>query len=87
MINYIRSEVTRSGASKLDFANLEKATFTQDQYMQPTLEDDALLYSIDDLANPDDPNDPLVQQREDDAGAKAGEGGGSKVLAERALRQ
>ncbi|KAK5114138.1 hypothetical protein LTR62_002708 [Meristemomyces frigidus] len=87
LINYIRTAVKQHDPATLDFANLDKATFVQDQYMQPTMEDDALLYSIDDLADPNDPKDPLAQQREDDAEAQAGEGGGSKVLAERALRQ
>jgi len=58
--------------------------------MQPVLEDDALLYSIDELANPDDPDDPLAQKsdNEDESGGAevAGDGTGHRMVVERALR-
>ncbi|KAK4569439.1 hypothetical protein LTR86_003202 [Recurvomyces mirabilis] len=87
LINYVRSQVRSLGSTKLDLATLDSEDFMQDQYMQPTMEDDALLYSIDELADPADVNDPLVQQREDDVEAKAGEGGAERVLVDRALKQ
>ena len=49
--------------------------------MQPVLEDDALLYSIDDLASPEDPEDPLAQQQAADE-----QSAGQKTLVDRAMR-
>lgn len=88
LINYVRSTIKHhpdTDISTLDFTN---APFEDEKYLAPVLEDDALLYSIDELADPDDPKDPLVQQREDDAqeAAGGGEGAGGKVVAGRALR-
>ena len=52
------------------------------------LEDDALLYSIDELADPNDPSDPLAVA--DDEGAEMGKGKeaarAERVVVERALR-
>lgn len=46
LVNYIRSEV-KSGTTKLQIAS--PGIFAEDRYLQPVLEDDAVLYSIDDL--------------------------------------
>ena len=46
MVNYVRSEV-KSGNKTPDVSSKEK--FADDAYMKPVLEDDALLYSLDDI--------------------------------------
>ncbi|KAK5133543.1 hypothetical protein LTR08_007582 [Meristemomyces frigidus] len=38
-----------------------------DTFLQPVLENDALLYSITDLADPDDPSDPLAETEDVEA--------------------
>lgn len=46
MVNYIRSEVAKGNTN----VPLESATaFNDDQYLQPVLEDDAVLFSLDEL--------------------------------------
>ena len=47
LVNYIRSEV-KIGNTSPDVSS--QACFQDQQYLQPVLEDDALLYSLDDLA-------------------------------------
>lgn len=47
LVNYIRSEV-RKGNLKPDVSS--KSRFEDDLYMKPVLEDDALLYNLDDIA-------------------------------------
>jgi protein arginine N-methyltransferase 3 len=51
-VNYIRNEV-KSGNTKPDVSST--AVFSDDKYLQPVLEDDALLFSLDDLL--DSPTD------------------------------
>ncbi|KAK4543263.1 hypothetical protein LTR36_005813 [Oleoguttula mirabilis] len=80
LINYIRSQV-RSGSSPPDC--VDPKLWADDKFLQPVVEDDALLYSIDELADPKDPNDPLAETQEEGA---EGDGAGHKVLAERAVR-
>jgi protein arginine N-methyltransferase 3 len=46
LVNYIRSEV-KHGNQKPDVSS--KSFFDDDKYMMPALEDDALLYSLDDI--------------------------------------
>lgn len=46
LVNYIRNEV-RWGNKTPDLSS--KSLFDDDQYLQPILEDDALLYSLDDI--------------------------------------
>ncbi|MCJ1284612.1 hypothetical protein MMC26_003946 [Xylographa opegraphella] len=46
LVNYIRAEVIR-GNTTLKITS--KQTFNDDKYLQPVLEDDALLFSLDDL--------------------------------------
>lgn len=46
LVNYVRSEV-KAGNSSPDVSS--KAKFEDDAYLKPVLEDDALLYSLDDL--------------------------------------
>lgn len=48
LVNYIRSEV-KAQNTKPDVSSKEK--FSDDKYLQPVLEDDALLFSIDELAD------------------------------------
>ena len=55
MVNYIRSEVGK-GSTKLDISS--KESFADQKYLQPTLEDDALLYSLDEI----DPTASSVDQ-------------------------
>lgn len=47
LINYVRTEV-KNGNSTPDLSS--KSKFEDDVYLKPVLEDDALLYSLDDLA-------------------------------------
>lgn len=58
LVNYIRSEVKR-GNQKPDLST--KQLFEDEHFLQPTLEDDALLYSLDDL------NDNLPSSQERDS--------------------
>jgi type I protein arginine methyltransferase len=46
LVNYIRSEVKR-GNTKFDISS--KSIFDDEKFLKPVLEDDALLYSLDDL--------------------------------------
>ncbi|KAK5125968.1 hypothetical protein LTR85_011323 [Meristemomyces frigidus] len=80
LINYVRSQV-QSGNSRPDCA--DPALWADDEYLQPVVEDDALLYSIDELADPKDSDDPLA---ETEANSAEEEGAGHKALAERAVR-
>ncbi|KAK0946440.1 hypothetical protein LTR29_002202 [Friedmanniomyces endolithicus] len=90
LVNYIRSGVRSNDTITTDHLVNNPDAFRQDRFMQPVLEDDALLYSIDELANPDDPDDPLAQKsdNEDESGGAevAGDGTGHRMVVERALR-
>ncbi|KXT05267.1 hypothetical protein AC578_8348 [Pseudocercospora eumusae] len=46
LVNYIRSEVL-AGKQKPDVSNA--SSWADDKYLQPALEDDALLFSLDDI--------------------------------------
>lgn len=48
LVNYIRSEV-KNGNTKPDVSSA--ALFEDEKYLKPVLEDDALLYSLDDIAD------------------------------------
>ncbi|KAF3491198.1 S-adenosylmethionine-dependent methyltransferase superfamily domain-containing protein [Arthroderma uncinatum] len=48
LVNYIRSEV-KNGNTKPDVSSA--AAFEDEKYLKPVLEDDALLYSLDDIAD------------------------------------
>ena len=50
LVNYIRTQV-QSGDTKPDISS--KAQFEDEKYLKPVLEDDALLYSLDDIAESD----------------------------------
>ncbi|KAE9975347.1 hypothetical protein BLS_002660 [Venturia inaequalis] len=47
LVNYIRQQ-TKDGNTKLDIKSA--AEFNDDKYLQPVLEDDALLFSLDDIS-------------------------------------
>lgn len=51
LVNYVRSEV-KAGNKTPDVSS--KAKFADDAFMKPVLEDDALLYSLDDIAEDQD---------------------------------
>ncbi|KAJ5211663.1 Ribosomal protein arginine N-methyltransferase rmt3 [Penicillium cinerascens] len=51
LVNYVRSEV-KAGNKTPDVSS--KVKFADDAYMKPVLEDDALLYSLDDIAQDQD---------------------------------
>lgn len=51
LVNYVRSEV-KTGNKTPDVSS--KVKFADDAYMKPVLEDDALLYSLDDIAQDQD---------------------------------
>lgn len=80
LINYIRSSHATNPSQTPDCSHPK--LWMDDKYMQPVLEDDALLYSIDDLADPNDPEDPLAQPPEPEEKPTEGQ----KVMVERALR-
>ncbi|KPI40608.1 Ribosomal protein arginine N-methyltransferase rmt3 [Cyphellophora attinorum] len=46
LVNYIRSEVASGDAQP---STSDKSLFADDKYLQPVLEDDAVLYSLDDV--------------------------------------
>ncbi|BCR84822.1 protein arginine methyltransferase RmtB [Aspergillus chevalieri] len=52
LVNYIRSEV-KAGNTAPDVSSTDK--FDDEAYMKPVLEDDALLYSLGDIAEEDEP--------------------------------
>ncbi|KAI5209926.1 S-adenosyl-L-methionine-dependent methyltransferase [Aureobasidium subglaciale] len=51
LVNYIRSEA-KNGNQKPDVSS--KSLFEDDKFMQPVLEDDALLFSLDDVLDSED---------------------------------
>jgi protein arginine N-methyltransferase 3 len=51
LVNYVRTQV-KAGNKKPDVSS--KAQFDDDAYLKPVLEDDALLYSLDDIADDQD---------------------------------
>ncbi|KAK3615607.1 hypothetical protein LTR22_027366 [Elasticomyces elasticus] len=56
---------------ELGFLQTIQLEFLRDEYLQPAMEDDALLYSIDELAGPEDAQDPLnVAANAEDEGSK-----------------
>lgn len=61
LVNYIRDQV-KAGNLKPDVSSA--ATFEDNKYLQPTLEDDALLFSLDDL-----PSSYVEKQNDADRGA------------------
>lgn len=63
LVNYIRAEV-KAGKERPDVS--DPASWADDKYLQPTLEDDALLFGLDEL------DDTPV---EDETDAKAGDEG------------
>ncbi|KAK7539469.1 protein arginine methyltransferase RmtB [Phyllosticta citribraziliensis] len=67
LVNYIRSQV-RAGNSKPDLSSA--AAFADDKYLQPVLEDDALLFLVDELGDEEDadqdPQEDRVKQLEEE---------------------
>lgn len=61
LVNYVRSQV-KAGNSTPDVSSKEK--FENDEYLQPVLEDDALLYSLDDIAEDEDAEAPTSTEAE-----------------------
>lgn len=60
LINYIRSEV-KKGVQKPDVSS--KSLFDDEAYLKPVIEDDALLYNLDDIASDaDGPQSEKVQK-------------------------
>ncbi|KAI5306588.1 hypothetical protein KEM56_000173 [Ascosphaera pollenicola] len=55
LVNYIRSEV-KAGNTKPDCSSV--ARFEDDKYLAPVLEDDALLYNLEDISDEDVTNEP-----------------------------
>jgi protein arginine N-methyltransferase 3 len=51
LVNYIRAAV-KEGNTKPDVSSID--LYADDKYLQPVLEDDALLFSLDDLASNDE---------------------------------
>lgn len=70
LVNYVRSEV-KSGNKLPDVSS--KSKFADDAYLKPVLEDDALLYSLDDIteeqgeeATPGNEAERRVQELQED---------------------
>ena len=57
LVNYIRSE-TREGRRSLDVST--KAIFEDDSYLKPVLDDDPLLYSLEDAIANDGPSPKVL---------------------------
>lgn len=57
-VNYIRSQV-KSGNLKPDVSSA--SFFSDDRYLQPVLEDDALLFSLDDLSSSQAEDESVVK--------------------------
>ena len=53
LINYVRSEV-KAARRNIDVSS--RTLFEDDRYMKPVLEDDALLYNLDDIVDNQDPS-------------------------------
>ncbi|KAH0832527.1 hypothetical protein AYO21_10659 [Fonsecaea monophora] len=58
LVNYIRTEV-KAGHTRPDVSS--KALFDDEKYLKPVLEDDALLYSLDDVFEEDVSGAPLSE--------------------------
>ena len=92
LVNYIRHHYAQQPSTSTTSSQLPDTSsaelWADDKFLQPVLEDDALLYSIDELADPDDPSDPLATA--DDEVEEAGKGKeavrAERVVVERALR-
>ncbi|KAK2740191.1 hypothetical protein FQN57_006202 [Myotisia sp. PD_48] len=89
LINFIRSEV-QDGNSHPDVSNA--TLFEDEKYLKPVLEDDALLYSIEDLADPaDSSNDEQATNRvkdlENELNNLRGEFAEYKRMVQKALEQ
>ena len=52
LVNYVRSEV-RNERQHVELAIDDASVFQDDRYLIPVLEDDALLYSLEDVLSPD----------------------------------
>jgi len=55
LVNYVRSQARR-GIQSNHLEIDDESVFQDDQYLLPVLEDDALLYSLEDIAESEDPN-------------------------------
>ena len=56
LVNFVRREVKEGRGKSLDMST--KSAFDDDCYLQPVLEDDALLYSLEDIIEVDVDQDP-----------------------------
>lgn len=69
LVNYVRTEV-KAGNKTPDVSS--KSKFADDAYLKPALEDDALLYSLDDIteqgedSNPDNDAEKRVMELQED---------------------
>lgn len=54
LVNYVRSQV-RNGVQGNHLEINDESVFKDDQYLLPVLEDDALLYSLEDIAGSEGP--------------------------------
>lgn len=72
LVNYVRSQA-RKGIHDIHLKINDESVFQDDQYLLPVLEDDALLYSLEDIPESEGPNGQLPSQPISDAstGAKA----------------
>ena len=71
LVNFVRSEVKEGRGSLLDMST--KSAFDDDRYLQPVLEDDALLYSLEDISGAgDDQGQDLTASIPMSSGAEEG---------------
>ena len=61
LVNYLRSE-SRKGNTQPDVSSAE--LFADDQYLQPVLEDDAVLYHLDELESPTNEEDEALTRQQ-----------------------
>jgi protein arginine N-methyltransferase 3 len=69
LVNYIRNEV-KNGNFQPDVSSATR--FADDKYLQPVLEDDALLFSIDDL-NINEPSNTKPQEAQNTTATLSGD--------------
>lgn len=66
LVNYVRSQV-RNGVQGNHLEINDESLFQDDQYLLPVLEDDALLYSLEDIAGSEGPDGRSLGQPMSDA--------------------
>ncbi|KAI5290654.1 hypothetical protein KEM54_000883 [Ascosphaera aggregata] len=67
LVNYIRSEV-KAGNANIDVS--AASVFADDKYLMPVLEDDALLYNLEDISDEEEQQQEQQQQQQPNSDAR-----------------